>query len=291
MTAPTLLADSRIAIIGLGLMGGSLAMALKGECAQIYGVDNDPATVVLAKEYLLTDSVALDPREILPHADVVILAAPVHEILSLIQALPTLHPGKAIVLDLGSTKSDIVMAMDQLPSRFDPLGGHPMCGKEALSLNNAEASLYEGAAFAFTPCAHTSKNARALANQIARAIGATPLWIDADTHDRWAAATSHLPYLIAATLALATPLECTPLVGPGYRSTTRLAATPASMMSDILATNRLNILASLEQYRDQLDEISALLQSNDMESLLSLMEDSANRRAGLVRDENEGGAI
>ena len=94
------------------------------------------------------DEASSDPSLILPKADILILAAPVRSILALVSELPNLHPGPAVVLDVGSTKIQIVEAMERLPDRFDPLGGHPMCGKEALSLANAEASLFEGYPFA-----------------------------------------------------------------------------------------------------------------------------------------------
>lgn len=275
MSNPQLLADSRIAILGLGLMGGSLAMALKGHCKQILGVDPNPAAVAYARKHNIVDIVAENPYDILPRADIVILAAPVGAILKLIRSLPELHPGEAIVLDIGSTKAVIVSEMEKLPSRFDPLGGHPMCGKEKLSLTNAEEGLFQEATFAFTPCENTSNNAYQFAEQLSKAIGATSLWLEADTHDLWTAATSHFPYLVATALTLTTPMDSAPLVGTGFKSTTRIAATPASLMLDIIATNQINIIESLDLFMDQIDQIRALLRTNDLESLKIILEQSA----------------
>ena len=258
MNKPTLLTDSRIAIVGLGLMGGSLALALKEHCAQIIAVDSDPDTVVYARKHKIVDQIAESPDRILPQADIVLLAAPVRGILELIHTLPKLHPGEAIVIDIGSTKVDIIKEMQKLPPRFDPIGGHPMCGKEKLSIENAEACLFQNATFAFTPCENTSNNAQQFAEQVARSIGATPFWIDAETHDRWTAATSHFPYLAAAALTLSTPAAAAPLAGPGFRSSTRLAATPASVMLDILATNQINIIEALDQFQEQIQSITGL---------------------------------
>lgn len=278
MAKPKLLADSSIAILGLGLMGGSIAMALRGHCTQILAVDPEPATVAYARRHKIVDLIAENPNDVLPQADIVILAAPVGKILKLIEALPKLHPGEAIVIDIGSTKADIVREMQKLPPRFDPLGGHPMCGKENLSIKNADASLFQNATFAFTSCENTSQNAHQFAEQLAQALGANPLWIDAETHDRWTAATSHFPYLAATALTLSTPTAAAPLAGPGFRSTTRLAATPATIMLDILATNQINIIETLDQFKEQLDQIRTLLLTNDLESLQIILERSVNHR-------------
>ena len=286
MAKQNLLTDASVAIMGLGLMGGSIAMALRGKCARIIGVDPDPDAVAFALDHQITDFATIRAQEILPQADVVILAAPVRAIIKLIQALPELLPGKAIILDLGSTKSDIVKEMEKLPPRFDPVGGHPMCGKEKLTIQNAEAGLFQEATFTLTPCQNTSPIARRLANHLVLTVGAIPLWIDAATHDRWTAATSHFSYLAAAALTLATPVEFAPLAGPGFRSTTRIAATPPSLMLDILFTNQANILESLDEFKRELDKIRTLLETNDQENLLSLLEHCVERRDQILNSKD-----
>lgn len=266
------LREVRVAILGLGLMGGSLALALRGRCAHLSGSDPDPGVVSLARQKHVVDQASLDPAEILPDADLVILAAPVRAILALLDELPRLHSGRAVVLDLGSTKAQIVSAMQQLPERFDPLGGHPMCGKELSSLVHAEATLYQGAPFAFTPLPRTSSRAREMANQLAYAVGAHPLWLDPSTHDVWTAATSHLPYLLANILAAATPVVAAPLAGPGFRSTTRLAASSIQMMMDTLLTNRENVLQATRRFRRQLDAVETCLAEGDEAALREMLE-------------------
>jgi prephenate dehydrogenase len=269
------LSAARIAVVGLGLMGGSLAMALHGQCAALYGVDPDPQAVALAIEKRIVDRAACDPAGLLPDADVIILAAPVRAILSELRRLPDLHPGQAVVFDLGSTKRRIVEAMQVLPDRFDPIGGHPMCGKEKGSLANAEAGLFRDAPFALTPLGRTSQRARRLARALALALGARPLELDAETHDAWVGATSHLPYLVANALAAAVPPEARPMAGPGLRSTTRLAPSPSTMMLDILTTNRDHILAALAGYRHRLDALESALQTGDDAGLLAALADGA----------------
>ena len=256
-----------IAILGLGLMGGSLAMALRGKCATLIGIDPDPQAVDLALARRVVDRASTSPHGLLSQADLLVLAAPVGAILSLLKALPDLHAGTAVVLDLGSTKREILRLMQALPSRFDPLGGHPMCGKEKSSLAYAEVGLYRDATFALTPLQRTTPRARSLAELLVQEVGARPLWIDAETHDRWVAVTSHLPYLLANSLAAVTPLDAGSLVGPGFRSTARLAPASLTMMEDILTTNRENILDSLQHFRHALDAIEQSLNTGDLESL------------------------
>ena len=276
------LTDSRVAILGLGLMGGSLALALRGRCRALVGVDPDPATLALARQRHMVEQASADPAEILPQANLIILAAPIRSILALIRRLPALHPGPATVLDLGSTKREIVRALAGLPPRFDPLGGHPMCGKETSGLVHADPALFQGAPFAFTPLPRTSPHARSLAAGLARAIGAHPVWLDAETHDRQVATTSHLPYLLAAALTLATPAEAASLVGPGFRGATRLAASHPGMMSDILASNRAPIQEALNHFRRQLNYLEEELAASGAASLEQLLTRVAARRRELT---------
>ena len=288
------LAGRRVAIIGLGLMGGSLALALRGRGAELLAADPDPATRLLARERQIVDQIVADPVEIISLADVIILAAPVRAILSHIRLLgdkarqsqrlkepqPPISP---IVLDLGSTKQEIVEAMKTLPEIFDPLGGHPMCGKEISGLTHANADIFRGATFAFTPLERTGPRAHNFAEALADAVGAVPLWIDPATHDRWVAATSHLPYLLANALAGVTPAEVTSLIGPGFRSTSRLAPSSLSVMLDILRTNRQPVLEALQRFQTQVEAIEKSLAEGDFTELSQLLADGARCYQSLVQ--------
>jgi prephenate dehydrogenase len=172
--------------------------------------------------------------------------------------------------------------MAVLPERFDPIGGHPICGKERLSLANADAGLYQGAPFVLTPLERTSTQARQCAQQIVEGVCARAVWLDAATHDASIAATSHLPYLLACALALATPSVPEALVGPGFRSTSRLAATPSAMMLGVLQSNRTNLLASLARFRNSLDAFEAALSGEEWDAFQSLLDQAAARRSELV---------
>ena len=277
------LARSKIAILGLGLMGGSLALGLRGKCAALYGIDSHHATLELALSQNIVDYADSDPANLLPEADLVILSAPVPAILTLLEKLPALTPNPCIVMDTGSTKRRIVESMSRLPERFDPIGGHPICGKEKLSLANAERTLYYAAPFLLTPLERTSPRALSAAYQIIEAIGAKATTLDATDHDRILASTSHLPFLLASALALATPKDAAAFIGPGYKSTSRLAGTSPSMMLGVLQSNRENVLNALSEIQEQLAEIKTALMSNDDSKLESILNEAQKKYQSLTR--------
>ena len=268
------LAESKIAIIGLGLMGGSLALGLRGKCAALYGCDPHLPTLELALSQHIVDYADSDPAKLLPEADLVVLSAPVPEILTLLEQLPAFTSNPCIVMDMGSTKRLIVESMSRLPERFDPLGGHPICGKEKLSLANAERTLYYAAPFLLTPLERTSARALSAAHQIVEALGAKASTLDATEHDRILASTSHLPFLISSALALATPQDVTPFIGPGFKSTSRLAGTSSSMMLGVLQSNRENVLNALRGMQSQLAEIESSLASGNFSNLESMLNEA-----------------
>ena len=276
------IADSKIAIIGLGLMGGSLALGLRGKCAALYGIDPHLPTLELALSQHIVDYADSDPAKLLPEAGLVILAAPVPAILTLLEKFPAFTPNPCIVMDLGSTKRLVVEAMAKLPERFDPIGGHPICGKEKLSLANAERTLYYAAPFLLTPLERTSARALSAANQIIEALGAKGKTLDAVDHDRILASTSHLPFLISSALARTTPQDVAPFVGPGFKSTSRLAGTSSSMMLGVLHSNRENVLNALRGMQSQLAEIEAALSAEDFAKLESLLNEAQTKYHSLT---------
>jgi len=248
-------------------MGGSLALALKGRCAALYGIDSDLGTLEMARRQNIVDRADSDPARLLPKADIIILAVPVPAILKLLDQLSSFTSNRSIVLDLGSTKRLIVEAMSHLPEQFDPIGGHPICGKEKLSLANAERTLYYGAPFLLTPLNNTSRRALSAAHQIIEAIGAKATILNAAEHDRILASTSHLPYLISSALSLSTPTDVAGFVGPGFNSVSRLAGTPVSMMLGVLQSNRDNVLNTLFGFQRELAELESILASGNFTEL------------------------
>jgi prephenate dehydrogenase len=276
------LQDSTIAVIGLGLMGGSLALALRGKCAALFGIDSDRATLDFATAKQIVDQADADPANLIRRADLVILATPVPVIIDFIQKLPLLAQTPCIVLDLGSTKKDIVRAMSSLPENFDPIGGHPICGKEKLGLEHAEASLYQGAPFVVTALERSTQRARSAIRQIVAAVGANAIEMNAEDHDRILASTSHLPFLLSSALALSTPPEFGSLIGTGFKSTSRLAGTPADMTMGILQSNRENILHAIQAFRNSLDQIESALQNENYNQLKLILNQSRSTYQSLV---------
>ncbi|MGD8403379.1 MAG: prephenate dehydrogenase [Anaerolineales bacterium] len=276
------LKDANIAIIGLGLMGGSLALSLKERCRHLSAYDPHLPTIELARRQEIVHLAWSDPAKVLTDSDLVILASPVPAIIEWLKRLPEYIKHRCIVLDIGSSKRTIVAALETLPANFDPIGGHPICGRERLSLENAERFLYRDAPFVLTPLERTSANARSAALKIVEGLGADPIWLDAESHDRILAATSHLPYLLSSALALSTPDNAVPLIGPGFRSASRLAGTPTSMMLGVLQSNADNVLASIASFRQSLDTLEAALQSGTQDTLQSTLDQSRTHYQTLI---------
>ena len=294
----TTLANARVVIVGLGLMGGSLALALAGAnaCREIIGVDTDSAARTFALQQGFVHRTAdFDPEGTLAASDLLILATPVRAILDQLASITNnqlpitnLHASRPIsILDLGSTKSAIVAAMKDLPEHFDPLGGHPMCGKETGGIAQADAGLFRSKTFVLTPLERTSPKALALAHELIGAIGAVPLLLDAETHDAYAAAISHLPYAVSIALmqtALASDSEALwQMAASGFRDATRLAASDLTMMTDILLTNRAAVLNSLSNFRAELEALTAALESGNPAALRAALESAQAKRSEMFK--------
>lgn len=256
------LGNAKIGIIGLGLMGGSLAKALKGKCDSLFGLDTHLPTLELALATQTVDFASSDLSAV-SEVDVLILATPVNIILDIIPRLPPFIKQNCILIDLGSTKKSIVDSMNQLPENFEVIGAHPICGKEKLGLENADANLYQSAPFVITPSTKTTPKAKSAVTQIISAIGANCIEMSAEAHDHALAFTSHLPFLISSALAKTLPKEFSELIGPGFRSASRLAGTPSRMMLGILDSNRENVLSAIQIFRNSLSEIEENLRKEN----------------------------
>ncbi|HEX6383867.1 MAG TPA: prephenate dehydrogenase [Anaerolineae bacterium] len=261
----------RICIIGLGLMGGSLALALHRQVAALVGMDTDPAARQQALQSGVFERIADNPAEALRDADVVILATPVRSILRLLGHLPAFRPDGCLVLDLGSTKDTITQAMAALPEPFEAIGGHPLCGKETAGFAAATPDLYRDQLFILCSNSRTTPRIRAFALDLIDQIGARPLFLPATDHDRLVAATSHLPYVVAAVLmycvAALDDERVWAVSASGFRDAARLAGSDVPMMLDILLTNREAIVDQIDQYQLHLGRLKRLLLDNDEAAL------------------------
>ena len=276
-----LLSDSHITIVGLGLMGGSLAMALQGKCAGIAAVEIDSRTRRMGLERGLVQHVTESLFDGLKYADILILATPVRTILETLMELKELSEDTdktVLVLDLGSTKTEVTSAMTLLPNNLTGIGGHPMCGKETGGLEYADASLYQNAVFVLTPTNNPDNNMLGLARQIISEVGSIPIEMDAERHDKLAALTSHLPYLLACSLVAAVNSEgdidpiIWEMVSSGFQDTTRVASSDVQMLTDILETNKEAIRNALLQQRIAMDKLEIAL-DEDLQSLQALLSD------------------
>lgn len=274
----------RTAVLGLGLIGGSLAGALRraGLADALVGFDADTAVARRALDGGVVDRIAADPATAAAGADTVILAAPVPAILETLDRIaPHLAPG-AMVLDVGSTKRRIVERMDALPAAVRAVGGHPMCGKADAGLEHAEPGLFRGATFALCATRRTDAAARERAERLVAGIGAHPLWIDPDAHDEAAAAVSHLPYLLSVALVRSALRDgdgaAARLAASGFRDASRLAASDVHMFLGILETNTDAVLAALGRAAAALDELRTLLSNGDREGLAAALNAARDRR-------------
>lgn len=276
-----------IAIIGVGLLGGSFGRdaRARGLARRVVGLTRSDQTARAIVEHGAADEATTDIAA-LAEADLVMLATPVRAILAGMPDVARHARPDAIVTDMGSTKSEVVRAGETaLGHRF--VGGHPMCGSHESGVSAARDGLFEGATWVLTPTDRTDPAALEQVNALALALGAHPVLLDLDHHDRIAAAVSHMPHVAAAaiTLAVARLAEGDPrfadLAAGGLRDMTRLAASPPNVWRDILSTNRANTKAALAAFRDALDESIAAMDDDD--AIETLFADAGRARTGLVR--------
>ncbi|NDJ85708.1 MAG: prephenate dehydrogenase [Chloroflexi bacterium] len=254
-----LLSGLHVHIVGLGLMGGSMALSLKGKVKRLTGYDTDAQVVEAAIAQGMIDSATGDSGEL------VIVAVPADRIPEVVAGL-SLADG-AVVIDLGSTKGAICDALDKLPVNIAAVGGHPMCGLAENGFSNAIPTLYRGARFVLCETARTTPYARQVAEALVVACGAVPLWMDRLRHDYLTALTSHLPHLLSfALMRLAAEIaaeeaDVFQLAAGGFDGATRLARTDAAMITGMFTTNQANLRRLAEALRQHLALLDSLLET------------------------------
>jgi len=267
------LEECQVAVVGLGLMGGSLAGALRGRCQEVVGVARRQEMVDEALAGGFVDRGTTDLAEGVGTANIVVLATPVRVILRQLAEIGPHLAGGCLLMDLGSTKAQIVAKMARLPGHIQPLGGHPMCGKEVSGLEAADPGLYRDRTFILTPLQRTSEAALALGCELALAIGAHPLVLGADRQDFLVATVSHLPYLLACALVATADATTSAdpaaweIVAGGFRDTSRVAGSDVTMMLDILLTNRVEVQKAVSTCQAQLGDLARLIEAEDEDAL------------------------
>lgn len=285
MTAPHL---PPVLIVGLGLIGGSAALALRAAGAKVRGVSRNPQTVAAALERGVIERGSASLEDEAGDAGVILLAAPVRASIGVLERLAGLAAPGTVITDACSTKREVAAAMNQLPDHLGAAGGHPMAGSERSGLDAADAVLFRGSTWVLTETARTDGRARDVCEALAIAAGASPLWADAAEHDRAVALVSHLPLLTAAALVRtaerADSSLAWQLAAGGFRDSTRLAAGAPEMSADILLTNSGEIRQAAAELSAAVDE---LLDAADgrPEELLRMLGRAAERRRSMYGEE------
>jgi prephenate dehydrogenase len=258
----------RISIIGLGLIGGSIGLALKQanwRQAEITGYARRRETVSLALKSGAIDSFELDLRKAVKGADIIILATPVLVIKDIFAHIASELPDGSIVTDTASTKLEVMQwAQELLPSRTNFVGGHPMAGKETSTIKAATSDLFRKCTYCLTPLPQVKPAAVKTVKDMVKALGAVPLVIEAEEHDRLVAGISHLPLLLSAALVLATTKnhswsQMSRLAASGYRDLTRLASGNPKLGAHICLSNQAAIVSWIDTFIEELQKLRNLV--------------------------------
>ncbi|GBD11190.1 Prephenate dehydrogenase [bacterium HR23] len=296
----------RIAIIGLGLIGTSLGLALKQAKlpnVEIVGHDKDPGTASKAHKRGAVDKTHYNIHGAVEGARLVIIATPVMAIGEVLDALRTsVEPG-TVITDTGSTKGQVLRwAQERLPEQVSFVGGHPLGGKEESGPDAASPDLFKGVPYCIVPGKGAQPEAVRSVVGLAETVGAIPYFIDADEHDSYMAAVSHLPFLLATALVRITTRspgwrEMSKVASASYRDFTRLASADPEVHRDICLTNREGIVHWLDEFIKGLYELRNLVKESatapaDLEkALISAWQERAKWLAGVTPGQQEGPSL
>lgn len=284
---------NKLVIFGVGLIGGSVALALKkaGNSPQIVGVGRTEESLKTALELGVIDIATSSIEDALQNADLVLIATPVAQTPAILKSIKPYLSSKTIITDAGSTKGDVLYCakeiLGELSSQF--IGGHPIAGAEKSGVTAAIATLYENKNIVLTPTADTSKQAIEMVTQLWQTCAAKVSIMSADTHDNIFAAVSHLPHLLA--FALVDNIAARPnaeqlfsFAASGFRDFTRIAGSHPEMWRDISLANKDALLIELDAYETQLSSIKKMLQHGDGASLQTLFERASVARNAWAQD-------
>ena len=278
----------QLGLIGCGLMGGSFALALKraGLVQRVVGYSKSPSTLHRARELGVIDVEAPSALLAVSGADLVLLAVPVAATEDTFRAIRHLVTPSTLVMDVGSTKADVVAAARR--SFKDHLGGfvpaHPIAGKESAGVDHADAQLYQGCQVILTPTTDTDPAQVVRAQALWTALGARVRQMAPEDHDAAYATVSHLPHLLAfaamnAVTGQPQARQFLDLAGPGFRDFTRIAASDPSVWRDILLANRDEVLAQAGHFRAALEALENTLSRGDATALHQLIRTASDARA------------
>ena len=280
---------NQLGVIGCGLMGGSFALALKraGMVRRVIGYSKSPSTTERARQLGVIDSAAGSALLAVAGSDIVLIAVPVAASEATFKAIRHLVEPGVLVMDVGSTKRDVVDAARRVLKErigwFVP--AHPIAGKEASGIGHADAALYHGRSAILTPLPETEPEAVRKALEAWAAVGAQVLLMTPENHDAAFAAVSHLPHLLAfaylnAITGQPAGRDFLALAGPGFRDFTRIAAGEPVVWRDILLANRAEVARQSAHFRAALDAIEQALVAGDAQALETLIQGASKARAG-----------
>jgi prephenate dehydrogenase len=283
----------RIAVIGLGLIGGSIGLAARERLeAQTMGWDLDPSALAAAAARGAIDVQSRSIAQAVDGADAAFVAAPVGALPELIGEVLRHAPDTCVVTDVGSTKRVVVDGQDD--QRF--VGGHPLAGAETSGIGHARADLFDGATWYLTPTATTSGILYERLYRLLSRLGARPIAIGAADHDAILALVSHLPHVLAnvlvdqAATALGADGERLPATGPSFRDATRVAGANSSIWTDIYLSNHDALTAAIDAAIDRLGSVRSALLAGDEAGIRQWNDDAARARRRLAGAELASGA-
>ncbi|UGS35796.1 prephenate dehydrogenase/arogenate dehydrogenase family protein [Capillimicrobium parvum] len=280
----------RVAIVGTGLIGGSVGLAARHRLgAEVAGAGPEAPRAV---ELGAVDRACATIAEAVAGAEVVVVAAPLRDLVTSIGTVLDHAPADCVVTDVGSTKSGITHLVRD-DQRF--VGGHPLAGGEASGVEHAREDLFEGAVWYLTPRENTSGLLYERLYRVISGLGAAPAAIDADVHDRLMAAVSHLPHvlanvLVAQAIRALDDGETIPATGPSFRDATRVAGANPALWSDIMLSNREALVAQIDDVQRRLAEVRAALAAGDGDALGAFQATAAGERRALLETQLGGGA-
>ena len=263
----------KIAIIGIGLMGSSFALALRkrGFRGEIKGIGRKKSNLARAKKLGIIDSFSTDHSGGVKDADLVLLSTPVGNFEDITRSIRKNLKKGAIITDLGSVKARIVKRLDSMmPDGVNFVGAHPIAGRECSGIDCASADLFDNARCIITPGKNTDRKALAQIRKIWKFVGARTMTMSPEEHDIIYAAVSHMPHVVAfALINSVTDLktDILPFGGGGFKDMTRIALSPAELWRDICTLNKKDILRTLRKFSSSISRMTRLIEKSDWPGL------------------------
>lgn len=270
----------RVAIIGVGLIGGSVALEIKRRklAGEIVGVSRHQETLRLAKKNRVIDQGSQDLK-IIQGADLVILAAPVNTILKLARPISRLIRRDCLVTDTGSTKQQIVAKLEKIFPRY--IGSHPLAGSERRGVKNATLDLFKRSLCIMTPTPKTSPAVKNRIRQLWNCLGAKVIFLAPANHDQVLSLVSHLPHAVAFSLIDTVPKNYLKFASGGLKDTTRIAASDAQLWTEIFLSNSRNLLKAIALLEKNLTRIKSAIKQNNAGQLVKILKRAQAKRESL----------